>query len=499
MFTKPRIATCAGALAGAVAVGLLANLPTVAARAESPPRPALELVATTGAVTVERQQGRPTVALDLGTFLVAGATPFEIRVARESYSDPLVARQVLRDGGRVRTKVLGPDLVRGFEGFRNFFRLTMHDAAGALVLDAGQNFCPNGDTVRLRPEGANTSPYPTSCPINPFALGSVWGIQAGWGTSTAAGRSPVNLGSLPDGVYIARISVTDPYREAFGIPSGAATVQVSLNTVPAQPAAEPHATAPAAAPPAGAPTARPGPRPDLVALPAFAIDLLGDNPRTPAVEPERLTFAATVWNTGPSPLVVEGFRRPDEAVMDAYQYFFDQRGQQVGYAPVGAMEWDPQESHRHWHFRDFAGYRLLDSEYREVMRSDKEAFCLANTDPIDLFVPKAVWQPENTDLHSSCGTADSPSIRQALATGHGDTYPNSAPGRALTVQGLPNGTYYIEVVANPEHHLHEARLDNNTTLRQVVLSGEPGDRTVQVPPFGLVDSENPAVVAAMVQ
>ena len=27
--------------------------------------------------------------------------------------------------------------------------------------------------------------------------------------------------------------------------------------------------------------------------------------------------------------------------MDAYQYFFDANGKQVGYTPAGTMEWDP--------------------------------------------------------------------------------------------------------------------------------------------------------------
>lgn len=46
---------------------------------------------------------------------------------------------------------------------------------------------------------------------------------------------------------------------------------------------------------------------------------------------------------------------------------------------------------------------------------------------------------------------------------------------------LPNGTYYVQVTANPEGHLYESNVNNNISLRQVILGGSPGARTVTVP------------------
>ena len=40
-----------------------------------------------------------------------------------------------------------------------------------------------------------------------------------------------------------------------------------------------------------------------------------------------LAFSANVWNAGPAPLVVDGFRSPGKDLMDAYQYFYDADGQ----------------------------------------------------------------------------------------------------------------------------------------------------------------------------
>jgi hypothetical protein len=217
--------------------------------------------------------------------------------------------------------------------------------------------------------------------------------------------------------------------------------------------------------------------------------VLGDSPSTAELETERLSFTATVWNAGPSPLVVDGLRRPGEAIMDAYQNFYDDGGQQVGSAPVGTMVWDAREGHHHWHLTDFAGYRLLAGDGREVVRSQKEAFCLANTDAVDMFVKNAVWQPDNSDLQSACGVEDSATLRQVLATGHGDTYGQTLPGQAFDIHDLPNGTYYIQVIANPFHRLYETDLDNDISLRQVILGGTPGARTVRVPPYELVDTQ----------
>jgi hypothetical protein len=187
--------------------------------------------------------------------------------------------------------------------------------------------------------------------------------------------------------------------------------------------------------------------------------------------------------------VVDGFRRDGEDEMDAYQYFFDADGTQTGYQNVGHMHWDPKPSHQHWHFEDFARYSLLDKNEVEAVRSKKEAFCLANTDAVDLTVPDAAWRPENTDLSTSCGDYSSLSIREVLASGWGDTYTQYRAGQSFDLRGLPNGTYYIAVVANPAGNLVEASTDNNVALRKIKISGKPDHRKVTVPQVGIIEEE----------
>ncbi|GCB47534.1 lysyl oxidase family protein [Streptomyces sp. NL15-2K] len=250
--------------------------------------------------------------------------------------------------------------------------------------------------------------------------------------------------------------------------------------------------APALEPAAKRPTGRAGapanvPKPDLRSLPAWDIAITdGEDGDVPGKD--YLAFAANVWNAGPAPLVVDGFRSPGKDLMDAYQYFYDADGKQVGYTPTGTMEWDPREGHEHWHFTDFASYRLLSEDQTKEVRSGKEAFCLANTDAIDYTVKNANWHPYNTDLSTACGEQNSISVREVLDVGSGDTYTQYRPGQSFDVTDLPNGTYYIQVIANPEKRLQETNTDNNVALRKVVLGGEPGARTVSVPPHELIDA-----------
>jgi hypothetical protein len=465
-------------------------LPGAAAAAAPASDPPLKFVAAASAVTLESWQGEP-VYLDLGTHVVAGSKPFEVWLKRASYGDPIVVTQVL-PGGRRKTLHLDPGMVTDFAGFQAFTHVTIKDPAGTTVADLDQTFCPNGEGVRSGPAAPDTSPYPFDCPTNPFTLGSVWGIQAGWAVPTFSWWSqPV---ALAEGTYTATVTVTPAYRALLGIPDAqsSATIQLTVKNVtgpgkPLRAGAAPGASVPlrpAAARPAGAASVPKGPKPDLRTLPAWGIQVTdGSVGGGETVPGDFLAFNATVWIGGSSPLVVDGFRRDGQDIMDAYQYFYDSKGNQIGYAPVGTMEWDPRDGHNHWHFADFAQYRLLDANKQLAVRSTKEAFCLASTDAVDYTIPHANWRPNNRDLHTACGGYTALAVREVLDLGNGDTYAQWLPGQSFDITNLANGTYYIEVAANPDKNLYEQDTANNVSYRQVILGGTAGARTVTVPPL----------------
>ncbi|MEU4393229.1 lysyl oxidase family protein [Kribbella sp. NPDC023855] len=486
--------------------------PTTRAAAE----PQLKLVAASNEVTLDRYPDGGGVVLDLGTHMVAGKSPVEVRATRKSYKDPIVATQLVNG----KPKALPAGAVTDFGGLAKFLHLTITDAKGKKVYDKDRTFCLNGEGSRTRPDAPATSPYPEGCGGNPFTLGAVWGLQAGWSSNTT-GYYDSETVDLPVGKYTAKVTVNKAYRDYFkiGAYDSAATVKVTVKEAEdchggghtegckqafaaakvkhltkagvapkAAKSALPTALKPKAQRPTGRVAVPKGPKPDLRSVPAWGIQIGPGEQGTPEANRDYLAFSATVWNAGPSPLVLDGFRQKGKDLMDAYQYFYDANGKEIGHQNTGTLEWDPREGHTHWHFTDFARYSLLNAKQTEVVRSQKEAFCLAATDAIDYTVKNANWKPSNTDLHTACGSQSSLSVREVLDVGSGDTYAQFRPGQSFDVTNLPNGEYFIEVKANPENRLVEASTSNNVALRKVILGGTLHHRTVKVPPVGLIDA-----------
>jgi len=447
----------------------------------------LRLLSAPATVTAYTYRGR--AYFDAGLRVAALGEPFQLWSNRASYNQPI--KTVWRRASGDVELPLGT--MTGFSGLPGWIKMTYRDRAGTVVRRSSHDVCLNGSGERISPEAPARSPYPMGCPYNKFSLGSVVGIQFGWATDLE--MEPVGVRLTP-GRYRVTATIPRSYRQLFHIPRADGSrdfrLVVRKGTPPDQASGEglvldrglryatrPERLVPAAHEPASARAGAPvSAQPDLRSLPAFDIGVSrGGN---------FLQFSGTVWNAGDSPLVVDGFRRTGESVMDAYQYFFDADGNQTGYQRVGSMEWDAKDTHRHWHFRDFARYRLLRADKAQAVRSRKEAFCLANTDDVDYTVPGADWQPDGTDLQTSCGDYDSLSIREVLSAGSGDTYAQFRAGQSFDLRGLPNGRYYISVEANPTRRLVESASDNNIALRTVIIGGKPGARTVRALPVGLI-------------
>jgi hypothetical protein len=462
--------------------------------------PMLTLKNAAQRVTLERYGKR--VALQLGIYAVAGDQAFEVRAHRPTWDDPIHAF-LETPGGEL---ALPDDAMTDFSKLRQFYHLTFTNRAGDVVFHHNYGFCPAGESVRVDPESPSpTKPYPSYCPYNPYTKGGVYGISPGFGLPALLDYG--HNAQLQVGHYTATLKIRYRYAHTMGLTPTDSTSVIKVDVIkndgddcraessvlgcksqPSNPfaTAQPKAAVSAApAQPATASTCTsvvpPGtPLPDLQSLPAYSIGL----------HKGYIRFAATVWNAGTSPMVVDGFRRADEDVMDACQYFYDSDGQELGHAPAGAMEWDSRPGHEHWHFRDFAKYVLLDADKNQVVRSRKEAFCLANTDAVDYTVDGANWNPYNTDLHTACGSYTALGVREVLDSGNGDTYYQGLPGQSFNVKDLPNGVYFIAVVANPKGKMLELESHNNTSYRKIILKGKDDNRRVVVPQKGIIDENN---------
>ncbi len=465
--------------------------------------PSIRLVAGATKVTVKRPPGRRAY-LSIGAYVASVGGPFEIWADRPDYDTPVSVWQVVRSGDTI-TKFPLPSWVQtDWVGLSKFVHVTVTDADGNVVLDRYHSFCPGaGELARISDDGPDVTTYPQFCGGNPFTLGAVWGIDSGW-SSNIFGYGSNDSIKGPDGDYTATISIAPAYQALFGVTTADATVSVDVTVkttkhgfcVPfcaggGQPghtdgrvggqggiAGPPSASVPIMTNP------DPSITPDLVALPAWGITI--DHLRKS--QKDFLDFGATVWDKGPSPMVVEGFRRPGEAVMDGWEYFYS-NGVPVGRAPAGDMIYDARPGHQHWHFEQFARYSLLGADQTQVVLSEKTGFCLAPTDVIDLTAPGAEWNPYSIGLGTACGSEGAIWTREVLPAGWGDTYFQGLPGQSFDITDLPNGTYYISVQANPDGLLIEGNATNNTELRQIILGGKPGHRTVTVPPWHGIDTE----------
>lgn len=468
---------------------LLLGVPPVGAQETSVP--SLRLLATAERVTLARHGKRVDLS-GLGVWATPTEGAFELAATRPDVADPPVVVQRDRRTGEALRR-FPEDAADGWRGLRRFVRVTFRTTSGEVVAARAFPFCPNTwDSQRIDDSGPDVSTYPGSCGTGhfPFLRGMVWGIEHGWGTQVFPGwefeeEGPALL-RIREGRYRVTIRITRRYAELMEIPDRDARVvlRVRVRNRSRGPflerAWEGRLDQDPVTPMHGVPTLTdpdPGTLPDLAALPLWDMHVNRRKGR------EFLVFAASPWNAGPAPLMVEGFRRPDEDVMDAFQYFYDGDGNVVGKAPVGTLRYHGGRGHNHWHLSQLVAFSILDSEKERVVVSKKRSFCVAPTDAVDLTVPGAEYQPWSLRLSSRCGRRGSMWVRTALAAGWADTYFQWVAGQSFDITDLPNGRYHVRLHVNPRGLLHDANPDNDIEDRRIALRGRSGARRVVVSPW----------------
>jgi hypothetical protein len=445
------------------------------------------------------------VYLDPGIWIASLHSAFQLNVGRAeaSYAKPINATQVIKTRQGVVRRSLPSTILSGWNGLKHFAGMVIRNSKGRVVSRSSLTFCPDGYSLsKATIDSAQTSVYPQQCQaFDPFSLGQVWGIPRGWAVDPAQFQ-PLKLGV---GTYRFTMAISPNFVRLFHVSkqNRTATVKVKVERYPVPgKAVRPspgHAPVPAnfvrvavrksagrtlpsfpaartlSHPPASA-------EPDLVPLPSWGISLSHQKKGNR----DFLNFAATVWIGGKGPLDVEGFRRNGSGTMTAYQYFY--KGTKlIGKARVGTMGF---ANYNAWHFKQFAEYRLLNTHKQIAIRSKKVSFCIAPTDGVDMLLRHAVWQPSYTGISGNCGNPAALWVTETLPLGWGDTYVQTVPYQNFDITHVPNGTYYIEIIANPEHLLYETNRGNDVSLRRIILGGAPGHRTVRVPAWHGIDFEN---------
>jgi hypothetical protein len=105
--------------------------------------------------------------------------------------------------------------------------------------------------------------------------------------------------------------------------------------------------------------------------------------------------------------------------------------------------------HNHFHFQNYATYRLFDAAGTE-WKAAKRGFCMLDTDPYNTSNGDGTW------TYRSCGTTTRAGF-QGVSTGWSDTYMFFLGGQFFVLDGgdgqpaVPPGTYVIEVHVNPPY------------------------------------------------
>jgi len=114
------------------------------------------------------------------------------------------------------------------------------------------------------------------------------------------------------------------------------------------------------------------------------------------------------------------------------------------------------ECHQHYHFEDYADYRLLDMQGRLVARGHKQAFCL-----VDLYRPPGL-NGASEPRFPSCSF-------QGISAGWADIYNRDLDCQWIDVTGVPDGRYVLEVNVNPARVLEEGNYSNNVARTEVCI------------------------------
>lgn len=480
-------------LAACVAVGATTWNIAPVTHAVATPGPILRMIDAQNSVTISEYKNHP-VSVDPGIWLASIGSDFRLDVRRAGLTGQMRITQIIKAGDdHIERRQIPSALLDGWAGLKNFLRFTIRNLKGKLITSVDITFCPDSfNPQRVTTSSAPSSPYPQQCgTLDPFQLAGVWGIENGWAVD------PVQTSSLPDftlspSTYHVTETLTGRYARLFHVPSASASATVTVRVIKTKiccgvinsdsSSSLPREPAQLGWLPSIRTVTRPSRSalPDLVAQPSWDISISHTHSGR-----DLLNFGATVWVRGNSPLDVEGFRVPGSPVMKAYQYFW-LNGRVVGHVRVGTMGF---AGYNHWHFRQLAAYRLLNAGKKLAVRSHKEGFCIAPTDIVEPLLPQAVWQPSAIGLGGQCGVSTALWVQEYMPIGWGDTYEQYVPGQAFDITDLPNGTYYIEVIANPFHELRELTVANDISFRKVILGGRLGKRTVCVPAWHGIDPE----------
>src|SRR4051794_2688010 len=352
------------------------------------------------------------------------------------------ALMTLAGPGQTSVTTVSPSGAYGFSGL----------APGSYTLTPnkdGFSFNPASRTIAITNGGA-TATF-TATLVQSFTIsGSITPVAIGNGATVRLGSSPPqttiadNLGNfrftgLASGVY----PVT-PTKSGFTFTPASRSVTVTGADVAAVNfAAQPQ-----------------GPAinyPDLsVIMPVGQVSIVGSGPS------RQLQYTHDTFNGGSGPLVIQPEYNPATGLYQGTQYLYSFSGGTwtlVRQVPVaGSFFFHAEHGHFHFPFASYGLYAVAadGGVGAPVVLSEKVGFCINDSFMFDPSLP-------NAGALGNLGRCQDPTSLRGLNIGAVDEYDQTDPGQSISLANVPDGTYWLRALADPNNFLAESDKSNNET------------------------------------
>ena len=172
-----------------------------------------------------------------------------------------------------------------------------------------------------------------------------------------------------------------------------------------------------------------------------------------------LRFSTEVANAGAGPLEIWGGATSGDS-QQVFQRIYQEGGQS---RDILAGEFIYHANHGHIHFEGFASYDLVSDNGDVIASGGKTSFCLIN-----------IRQPfadvtANADVVHGRGGNNCGQI-QGLSAGYSDVYSASLPDQWIDITNVSDGSYWLEVEADPDNRILESDESNNSTRIRIAIS-----------------------------
>jgi hypothetical protein len=201
-------------------------------------------------------------------------------------------------------------------------------------------------------------------------------------------------------------------------------------------------------------------RPNLVATPASGLTVVKES------RVINLRFSTMSWNSGLGPLELRaGAVDLNQLTRKVYQRVSHSDGT---FADSFAGDFVYHPEHAHFHFEDYALYRLVpvNAPGASERQSAKTTFCVMDTNKIPNTAGPA------SAVYAACG-ADI----QGMSVGWADTYGSHLVGQSFDVTNSPDGDYKLMIDIDPRLRILESDESDNSSC--VLIRLNVSSRSVQ--------------------